>query len=135
MPTTHATQYSHVFLSCHYTNPIHCLTQSFAVSLYTIRSFFELQQRTPEEMVHCLVCFFALARAIIILYFQFFILSFLRPIFVRSLLRHFHSNQVPDAPLARDSLCVCIILWGTYCRWLDHISILLFVSVMHKATS
>ena len=30
----------------------------------------------------------------------------LRPIFVRSLLSHFHSNQVPDAPLARDSPCI-----------------------------
>ena len=30
---------------------------------------------------------------------------------------------MPDAPPARDSLDVCINLWGTDCRWLGHISI------------
>ena len=40
--------------------------------------------------------------------------------FVRSPLRHFHSNKVQDAPLDRDFLCVCISLWDTYCRWLDN---------------
>ena len=33
---------------------------------------------------------------------------------------HHHSDHVPDAPLARDSLDVCISLWGTDRRWLDH---------------
>ena len=54
---------------------------------------------------------------------QFFMSCLLRFIFVRSLLRHFHSNQVPDAPLAKDSLGVCISLWGTNCRWLYYSSI------------
>ena len=54
------------------------------------------------------------------MYFHFFMLYLLRPIFVRSLLRHFHSNQVPAAPLAKDSLAVRISWSGTYCRWLDH---------------
>ena len=54
------------------------------------------------------------------MYFHFFMLCLPRPIFVPSLLRHFHSNQVPDAPLAKDSQGVCIILWGIYCRWLEY---------------
>ena len=55
-------------------------------------------------MVHRLICFFAIARGIIIFYvIHFFMLCLLRPIFVRSLLRRFHSNQVPDEPLAMDS--------------------------------
>ena len=50
-------------------------------------------------------------------------LCWVRPIFLRSLLRHSHSNQVPDAPLASDALCVCVSLWGTDCRWLEHSTI------------
>ena len=50
-------------------------------------------------------------------------LCLLRPIFVQRLLRHCHSNQVPDVPLAMDFLCVCISLWGTEGGWLDHSSI------------
>ena len=75
-------------------------------------------------MVHRLICFFALARGIIIFYvLPLLMLCFLQPIFVRSLLMHFHSKLVSDAPLARDSVCVCIRLWGRGCRWLDHSSI------------
>ena len=47
-------------------------------------------------------------------------LYFASRIFVGSLLRHLHSNQVPDAPLTKDSPCVCISLSGTDYRWLDH---------------
>ena len=57
------------------------------------------------------------------IYFHFFMLYFLRPIFVRSLLRYLHFDHLPDAPLARDSLGVCISLWSTDCRWMDHILI------------
>ena len=72
-------------------------------------------------MVHRLICFFALVRGIIIFYIShFFMLCLLRPIFVRSLLRHFHSNQVSDTPLARDSLGVCSSLWDIDCRWFNH---------------
>ena len=53
-------------------------------------------------------------------YFHFFMLCLLRRNFVRSLLRHFHFNQVQDAPLTKDSLAVRISWSGTYCRWLDH---------------
>ena len=53
------------FLSCRYTKPIHCLTQSFTVSLCTKRcdrmTARQLQQRALEEMIHRLVCFLALA--------------------------------------------------------------------------
>ena len=33
-----------------------------------------------------------------------------------------HSDKVPDAPLARDSLGIWISLWSMYFRWLDHSS-------------
>ena len=39
------------------------------------------------------------------------------------MLRNYHSNQMSDAPLARDSIGLYISLWATYCRWLDHSSI------------
>ena len=39
------------------------------------------------------------------------------------MLRNLYSNQVPDAPLDMDSLCVCTSLWGADCRWSDHSSI------------
>ena len=127
----------HFFLSCHYTNSIHCLTQSFAVSLYTIRSLIEhvcCNSRHPRRSVFLhshVVSSFSLN-------FHFFMLCLLRPIVVRSLLRHFHSNQVPDAPLVKDSQDICISLLYTDCRWLDHslirrvdgISISLSVSCM-----
>ena len=115
------------FLSCHYINPIHCVTQSFAVSVYTITSF---REHVFCNRVHSrrwsIVWSVPLNSHVVSppsIYFQFFMLCLLRPIFVRSLLIHFHSNQVPDAPLARNSLCVCISFWDTDCRWLDHSSI------------
>ena len=54
------------------------------------------------------------------MYFHFFMLYVLRPIYVRSLLSHCHSSQVPDAPQAKDSIGFCISLSGTDCKWLDH---------------
>ena len=65
-----------------------------------------LQQRKLDEMVHCLVCFFALARRI--KYLHFFVFDAAQ-LCTRSV-DNFHSDQVPDAPLARDSLSV---LWST----------------------
>ena len=76
-------QYGFLLVWHHYTNSIHCLTQSFPISLYTIRSSL-LQQRTLEEMIHRLVCFVAFASGIIIFYIIYnFMLYFLRLIFVR----------------------------------------------------
>ena len=72
--------------------------------------------------LHHFICFFALAYAIII----FYVLPLFHFVFAVAhlcLLRHFHSNQVPNAPLAKASPCVCISLWGTDGRWLDHSSI------------
>ena len=64
-------------------------------------------------MVHRLVCFFALnVVSLSSIYFHFFMLYFLRSIIVRNLLRHSHYNQMPDVPLARDSLGGCMGLWG-----------------------
>ena len=57
-------------MAVHYTKPIHCLTQPFAVSLYTVISVGEhgmLHQRELEEMFHRLVCLLALARCIMLL--------------------------------------------------------------------
>ena len=71
-------------------------------------------------MFYGLICSFVLVCGIIKLYNTFFMMCLLWSISVRSRLRHFHSNQVPDAPLARDYLGVYI---ETNCRWLDHNSI------------
>ena len=104
--------------SVHFSCPIQCLTQSFSVSSMSAETV------ALEKMVPRLVCFFALTHGIIIFYtFPFFMLYLLRTIFVGRLLRPFHSNQVSDVPLAMDSLGVCISLWCTACRWLDHSSI------------
>ena len=98
--------------------------RSFAVSLYTIISLIEhicCNSGTREYRLSFDLCFLALARDIIMFYvLPLFMLRLLWPIFVRSLLRRFHSNQLQDPPLAKDSLGVYISLSGTYCRWLDH---------------
>ena len=101
--------------------------ESFAVSFYTIRPFREYVRCNSWHSRRWSIVrsdFFSLARGIIISYiFPLFHAVFAAAIFVRSLLRHIHSNQVSDAPLARDSLGVGISLWGTDCRWLVHSSI------------
>ena len=74
-----------------------------------------LQQWTLEEMVLCTHTSSSI--------YVHFSCGCCGPISVRSLLRPFHYNHVLDAPLARDSLSVCISFWGTDCWWLDHSSI------------
>ena len=83
-----------------------------------------LQQCALEEMVHRLICFFSLARGIII----FFIFPLFHVVFTEAHLciksiEAFHSIQVSDAPLVKDSLSLYISVWCTDCRWLDHSSI------------
>ena len=76
------------------------------------------KQWTLEEMVYPLGCFITRSYGLIIFYI-------FRPFHdAAHLLRHFHSDHVSDdVTLARDLLGVCISLWGTYCRWLDHSTI------------
>ena len=102
------------FLPCHYTNTIHYLTQSFAVSLYTIRSAREhICCNTGHSKRWSIIWSYSFHSHVVSpssIYFHFFVLCLLRPIFVLNLLSHFHFNQVPNAPLARDLLGVCISL-------------------------
>ena len=95
-----------------HTNPIHCLTHSFAVSFYIIRSAREHICCNSGRLRRCAIVWSASLHSHVVsscyICFNFYILYLIQPIFLQNLLRYLYYDQVPDAPLARDSLGVCI---------------------------
>ena len=75
---------------------LHCMTDLLWLLLSTI---LVLLIETYRERTRTLDWYFALYTCLCIIII----------IFVQSLLMHLHSDQVPDAPVARDSLGVCTL--------------------------
>ena len=101
-------------VSPHQSDPLFDTVLRSIIIIYSMIRYraFLLQQWVLVKMIHRMVCFFTVAQGIIIVYIYIHvsILCLLHG-FVPSMLRHLDSDHVTDAPLARNMLGVCIIVW------------------------